>query len=536
MKNIFKLLTAFVFILFTLSLNAQFTIVRPDQNIDGFSAENWTDCQHDLGYGYRMIDDSYNNTEVSVAIWIYTSIDLTSSFTVDFNVRFDSNSNQPADGVAFVLQNEDPNFVGRGGAYMGFGRSNNSNPATLGVEFDVFENDMDDRFDDNIADDHAALYFNSDLSNSITPLAPLGNGNVVDGNWHRVRVIWDPCELDFDVFFDGVNVVHYQGDIVNQVFAGNPTVQWGFTAAKWDESCDIDLCITQIITDSNCDAQTDLTACAAEGDFGFVALQCQARYEWVFPAGSTAMEIASPFHSVVTNMSEGVYQVTIMYPGGCEEVLEFEVVEDCCEASVPECSTPENPRCEQSPFTDILIWDAVPGAVSYRLFITSGPNISCDCSGPSLSQAYNLVNNSMPVPGGFGGCFTWTVQALCRDGSFSNPTISQCYTGRCDSTGGDGDNPGIGCNLHAPNRSNLYPNPSNGIVNVALDLEQAGTVALEVMDLAGRVLQTFPSEQLAEGTHLKTLSINNALNNGVYLVRVTYGDGSMMVHEVVLQK
>ncbi|MEL7249805.1 MAG: T9SS type A sorting domain-containing protein [Bacteroidota bacterium] len=543
MKNVLNCLTAFVFVFLaaSVSLNAQFTVVRPNPNTDGFSQENWRTCNHLPGFGYRMVDNSVGG-ESRTAIWRDNTIDLTEGFQVDFSVRFtDATGNAGADGLTFALQNEDANFVGGGGGFLGYGIDDANTPATLGVEFDVFENNNDNRFDDSTPNDHTALYFNSDLSTSITPVTPLGNGDIEDGDWHQVSVVWDACNLDFDVFFDNTHVVDYTGDIVALVFNGDPIVNWGFTAGKWTQSSDIDVCITFINIDNRpccddnvCDVETDLTACAEEGDYGFVSLKCDARFEWRFPFGSTAMECAAEGQSVVVNMSEGHYEVEVTYPDGCTEILEFDVTGDCCD--MQGCSTPVNPRCDSGITGNVLRWNPVPGAVEYRVQITSGPNLRCDCSGPNIGQAYNTTFTFIEVPQVFHECFLWTVEAICEDGTTSPPTAEQCYNGRCFSQDFGGDVPTINHATHSHNRSSLYPNPSSGVVNVELELEKSGEVKLEVIDLAGRVLQTLPSEQLTEGTHQKVLRLDNITDDGVYFIRVHYGDGNIATHKLIIQQ
>ena len=73
-------------------------------------------------------------------------------------------------------------------------------------------------------------------------------------------------------------------------------------------------------------------------------------------------------------------------------------------------------------------------------------------------------------------------------------------------------------------------------MNVEVQLEKSGEVRLEVIDLAGRVLQSLPSEQLTEGTHQKVLKLENVTDDGVYFIRVHYGDGTIATHKLVIQQ
>ena len=60
---------------------------------------------------------------------------------------------------------------------------------------------------------------------------PPNNLNIENGQWHNVIFTWDPSMFNFKVYFNGIVVVNYYGDIVSDIFANNPNVYWGFTAA-----------------------------------------------------------------------------------------------------------------------------------------------------------------------------------------------------------------------------------------------------------------------------------------------------------------
>jgi hypothetical protein len=75
--------------------------------------------------------------------------------------------------------------------------------------------------------------------------------------------------------------------------------------------------------------------------------------------------------------------------------------------------------------------------------------------------------------------------------------------------------------LENVSRLELYPNPTNGLVWVNLDLNQATTVQLSVLSVTGQELQSFePSEQLQQNY---ALDMSN-YPAGLYLARFIIGD------------
>ena len=69
------------------------------------------------------------------------------SFKTNFRFRLHDASSQAADGMAFVVQPNDPAALGEGGGSLGYGGIDPS----LVVEIDIFHNDPNDPFGDHIA-------------------------------------------------------------------------------------------------------------------------------------------------------------------------------------------------------------------------------------------------------------------------------------------------------------------------------------------------------------------------------------------------
>ena len=74
------------------------------------------------------------------------------------------------------------------------------------------------------------------------------------------------------------------------------------------------------------------------------------------------------------------------------------------------------------------------------------------------------------------------------------------------------------------NSFDLYPNPTDGILNVALDLQNAGMVQFDVIDITGRTVLSF-NEAANSGVNNMVYDLNSAAA-GVYQLRLTVGNNA----------
>lgn len=157
------------------------------------------------------------------SVWNVNQINLNTSFDFEFEIYL-GNNNSGADGMVFGLQPINTS-VGVSGNGMGLSGITPS----LGVYIDTYQNGADgDPFDD-----HISLNQDGDVNhNTANNLSgPFNLSNVEDGNWHNLHVVWDANSFTMSVEFDGVSQFQYTGNIVANIFGGNPSVYWGFTAA-----------------------------------------------------------------------------------------------------------------------------------------------------------------------------------------------------------------------------------------------------------------------------------------------------------------
>ncbi|MEM7032745.1 MAG: DUF6531 domain-containing protein, partial [Chloroflexota bacterium] len=162
--------------------------------------------------------------------WNINKVDLSRDFHKIFMVYLGleyENFNINADGIVFALQNTGTSALGSGGVGIGY---NGINPS-IGVEIDTFQN----AGNGDPAEDHIAVNENNDMSHQ--GVAPnISIGNVEDQQEHELSIFWDSSETTLKVYFDGVEVITYNKDIVNDIFGGDPQVWYGLTAGTGTRS------------------------------------------------------------------------------------------------------------------------------------------------------------------------------------------------------------------------------------------------------------------------------------------------------------
>ena len=159
------------------------------------------------------------------SVWNKNKIDLNNSFVLDFDVFLGSNDGG-ADGIAFGLQ-QSSSSVGVAGNGMGLGTINPS----IGVYLDTYQNS-------NLNDpsgDHISIQKNGDVThyNSNELAGPTTVSNLEDNSFKRFKIEWNSTTQVFNVYLINMitPILSHTGDIVNNIFSGDPLVYWGFTGA-----------------------------------------------------------------------------------------------------------------------------------------------------------------------------------------------------------------------------------------------------------------------------------------------------------------
>ena len=140
-------------------------------------------------------------------------VNLNQPFHFDVDLYFGTNDLSGADGIAFGLQQLSNQQLGSGGG-IGYGGITPS----LFIEFDTWQNTSNG----DLFNDHIAVQYNGSPNHNspfnIVPPISLGSGNIEDGQWHNCIFDWNPTNQLFTVKFDGVQVVSFNYDIINNIF------------------------------------------------------------------------------------------------------------------------------------------------------------------------------------------------------------------------------------------------------------------------------------------------------------------------------
>ena len=190
-------------------------------------------------------DNSKVVTHIDTTYW---QIDLTKDFIVKFKANF-GNSDNGADGIAFVLQPKSLDAIGGGGGGIGYGKGykyDNSNnyqamdgiDKSFAIEFDTYNNrNTSPQYLDDIATDHISYVINGDPTNQNNIIgnaiqASGLNTNIEDSLWHQIKIAWNATTHTMTTWFDNYVTHRKQETLSNLVTTlGSSEVFWGFTSS-----------------------------------------------------------------------------------------------------------------------------------------------------------------------------------------------------------------------------------------------------------------------------------------------------------------
>lgn len=278
------------------------------------------------GNAVQLSCNCYRLTEAVNAqggsVWNSNMISLDNAFDFTFDVYLGTQNEGGADGIAFLLQPVST-AEGVGGGGLGY----EGITPSIAVEIDTWQNTW---YTDPVFD-HIAIMANGDLdhlaaSNLAGPVNATPSGiNIEDGQTHLFRVSWDPGTFTLQVYMDGSLRTSYVGDIVTDIFSGDPMVFWGFTGSTGGANNRQEFCLS-IIPGLNAD-QTEI--CAGEeiffDDASYSALGSVVSWNWNFGNGTTSSQ-ETP--GAVQFTAAGTYTVvqTIVDAAGCDASDSLEVV------------------------------------------------------------------------------------------------------------------------------------------------------------------------------------------------------------------
>ena len=302
---------------------------------------------------------------------------------------------------------------------------------------------------------------------------------------------------------------------------------------------------------------SDATICA--GGTEVLTATGGSTYSWVDGGGNT---VGSSSTIAVTPNTTTVYTVTITDNFGCTEQLNVTVTVNSTPVTTLCCNTT---ICAGETLTLVAgggtsyFWNTTETAqtidvsptnqTTYSVIAYNGP-----CAGPletvtvavdpSATASANASALSGPVgttinfnnTGSVGTSYSWDF----GDGSSStNPSDSHTYNiagtytviltsnlGNCP----DSDTLIITIGVVGLEDSELgtqigvFPNPSSGLVNIAVDFNAATDVTVEVYDYIGKLVETFQNSDVTSDTYQVNLTDKA---DGVYMIRVQAGDETL---------
>ena len=277
-----------------------FTIVNKKETIK--QKNNFCEIQGSEGQGFTLIQNK--SGKQASAIWCNNqTLDLNKAFTANFSLRFTKNTNSVsgADGSTFTLHKASSGISALGGQGGDLGYKNIT--PSVSVEFDIYKNNY--QFKDQSADkqqDHITINYGGDFTSSDAPVVNVGE--LEDNKWHPVIVDWNPCDTTLCISLDGKQILCYQKDIVNSLFGGDGTnVIWGFTAAKYNQESQHDVCFCSMTIGEGC--QSDY--CCGEknlirnGNFESDNAGFTSQYSYATEVASTSV---SPGQYTIVNGTE----------------------------------------------------------------------------------------------------------------------------------------------------------------------------------------------------------------------------------------
>ncbi len=246
------------------------------------------------GDAFELGDNCFQLTEEITnqagSVWYDSLINLEDNFEVNFEIYLGDLDASGADGIAFVLQ---PVSTGLGSTGGGLGYEDIE--PSLAIEFDTWQNG--DNSDPTY--DHKAIMRDGILSHAapsaLTPVTQIlsGSVNAEDGEFHQVRITWNPASQEVNCFVDCDLRISYTGDIVADIFDGDPFVYMGFTAATGGSFNDQIVCLDYITA---VDELADVLLCPGDS-IQLTVPEGFTSYSWSPATGVSDPTIFNPWFS-----------------------------------------------------------------------------------------------------------------------------------------------------------------------------------------------------------------------------------------------
>ncbi|HUM48228.1 MAG TPA: L-type lectin-domain containing protein, partial [Chitinophagales bacterium] len=257
-------------------------------------------------YTYTLADQFFS----SGAAWYRDSADLTH----DFDISFSTYQCGTADGMVFVLQSctNGLNALGDNGWGMGYYGNTAVFTNSLGVELDIYNNGPD--FQDT---NNSHIVITRDGQN--VPVAdPVYISPALGSCGTRtLQLTWNATSHLFSVYVDDTLRTSYTADLVNDVFAGNPHVYFGFTGSGSADFATQQFTVNYLhYQPSHVHTQTATINSTS---------QCAGGTLSVSPGASAYLWSTGDTTNIISNASPGTYSITVTDHGGCTQSAQYTV-------------------------------------------------------------------------------------------------------------------------------------------------------------------------------------------------------------------
>ena len=259
------------------------------------------------------------NAELGCA-WFPAPINFNNRFEINFDLYFGERDNDGADGIVFFFHSDGPDVGCQGstGGELGLDGISQS----VYFEFDTWNNGAGD-----LAEDHAEVKLDLGFFElTVMSPTPIGNaGNVEDGQWHNVRIIWDPADSSLEMWFDGDRLMRRELADFTQFFIGRE-IYWGLVASTGGSTNFQRFCYTgiQVTNSTSYEVNDEVTICVGDSHFAGGTNQTQAgEYVDVFMASNGCDSTVTTILSV--SQLEAIYDETIQLACGAAGEVQIDI-------------------------------------------------------------------------------------------------------------------------------------------------------------------------------------------------------------------
>lgn len=347
----------------------------------------------DICYQLTAAVNTQNGT-----VWYAEPLDLTQPFDLQFTMNFGTNDANGADGMVFVLQTAGTDAIGESGGGIGF----NGFDPSFGVEFDTWQNN---KYGDPFGD-HIGFVSNGSVSHTGPtafggPVLATANGsNIEDGVDHVVSIQWSPEESQVTVFFDCVERLSAEVDLIGSIFGGQTEVTFGFTGSTGGANNNQTVCLQDNIITTG----PDVFLCPGDSTTLSVVGLPESSFMWTPATGLDDPTSPTP---VCTPSETTTYVVT--YDSYCDGTIEdsITVVVEPIEVTV----TPEPPyvlNCNESSLDLAAVSNFAIGA-GYVWSTDDGNITSIAGAFATVDAPGNYVVQATALSGGCSDSFVFAV-------------------------------------------------------------------------------------------------------------------------------